>query len=165
MRKNSILAKVLMLCVLSSGTMAVGTVYANQIDNERGQHKAQSWRKNLTDEQRKEIRSLREVSQERTRGIKEQLFVKKQELKALQNATNPDVSAVKSVAEEMVSLRSQMHQERKNLAFSIDKALGLEPGTTFQRMGQGRKFAENGRGKGRHGKNNQRKQQHRMGVE
>ncbi len=158
MKKNSILAKALVICVLSTGIMASNAVHAAQMDNERGQKKEQSWRKNLTDAQRKEIRSLREASREKTQPLKEQIFVKKQELKALQNATNPDVRLVKSVAEDIVNLRSQIQQEHKNLGFSIDKALGLEPGTTAQRMQKGRKFAENHKrggqrnGGSRHGK-------------
>ncbi len=93
---------------------------------------------NITDEQRQEARKLVEQAQEKMSLIKQQLFVKHEELKALQNAATPDVKAVSQKATEISQLEQSLATERKTLGEAIDKALGLEPGThSFGRHGKG----------------------------
>ncbi len=84
---------------------------------------------NITDEQRQQARALVEKAQESMGVLKQQLFIKHEELRALQNAATPDVSAVSKKATEITQLQNKLTDERKALGVAIDKALGLEPGT------------------------------------
>ncbi len=83
----------------------------------------------ITDAQRQEARALVEKAQEKLMPLKQQLFVKHQELEALQGAATPDVAAVSQKAQEIVTLQQSIADERKALGQAIDKVLGLEPGT------------------------------------
>ncbi len=98
----------------------------------------------ITDAQRKEARMLVEKAQSTMLPLKQQMFIKHEELKALQNAATPDVTAVSKKATEITELQQKIAAERKALGMAIDKALGLEPGThNFDGKGYGK-----GHGKG-----------------
>ncbi len=128
---------VLALMLLTGGIFAVDTANAKGCPmmndcpmmhgGKHGKHNSQE--SNITDEQRKEARMLVEKAQESMAPMKQQLFVKEQELEALQNAATPDVSAVSKKATEIVELRQKIKDAKKDLGIAIDKALGLEPGT------------------------------------
>ena len=100
---------------------------------------------NLTPEQRQKMNVIMEEAHTRLTPLRDQIYVKHQEMKALQNATNPDVKAVSQKATEITALREKMRAERKALGDRIDKELGLEPGThNFD--GYGHKGARGGHG-------------------
>ncbi len=103
----------------------------------------------ITDAQRKEARMLVEKAQSTISPLKQQLFVKNQELQALQNAATPDVSAVSKKATEIVELQQKLMNEKKALGDAIDKALGLEPGT-HNFSGHGGHGTGKGSGHGNH---------------
>lgn len=84
---------------------------------------------NMTPEQREKMRVIMSESDAKLTPLRDQLFIKHQELKALQNATNPDVKAVGQKANEINTLREQLRKERAALGDRIDKELGLDPGT------------------------------------
>ncbi len=83
----------------------------------------------ITPEQKKAARDLVIQSREEKKDIEDQIFVKKNELKALHNASYPNVEAIGKKASEITELRKKMRDSRKKLGQDIDKALGLEPGT------------------------------------
>ena len=66
--------------------------------------------------------------------LRDKLFVKRQELRALQNAANPDVKAVSQTASEINSLRDQMRKERNDLKKRLEKEVGL---TTYRNGNSG----------------------------
>jgi len=63
-----------------------------------------------------------EKFQDKVRPLREQLFVKSQELQALQNATNPDVDDVKKVSNDIVDIEQKIMKERKAFNNSMEKA-------------------------------------------
>ena len=58
--------------------------------------------------------------------MQQALFVKHQELKALQNATNPDVKAVGKTATELAQLFSKLKAEREAFDEKIKKDFGVK---------------------------------------
>ena len=58
--------------------------------------------------------------------MQQSLFVKHQELKALQNATNPDVKAVGKTATELAQLFSKLKAEREAFDEKIKKDFGVK---------------------------------------
>ncbi len=121
------------LTLLASGTVYTSNAHAYGCPcggghgGGHGSHMAEH--SNITDAQRQEARKLVEQSQSKMAPLKQQLFIKHEELKALQNAATPDVKAVAQKATEITELQQKLATERNNLGQAIDKALGLEPGT------------------------------------
>lgn len=58
--------------------------------------------------------------------LQQSLFVKHQELKALQHASNPDVKAVSKTATELVQLFSKVKSEREAFGDKIIKDFGVK---------------------------------------
>ena len=83
----------------------------------------------ISPEQQQKVQALFADAETRLQPLRDKLFVKKHELRALENATNPDVAAVAKKAEEITAIRAQMRQERMDLGTKLDKELGLKPGT------------------------------------
>ncbi len=157
--KTKIIIPALALTLLSGSILTASDAEARGCPYSGGGHGGNYMHDtNITDEQREAARALVTASQKKTAPIKEQLFVKNQELEALQNAATPDVEAVKKVANEVVELRKQLRTERDNLGLEIDKALGLPAGTHALNgygHGNGNGHGKNkGHGKG-HGMKNQ----------
>ena len=100
----------------------------------------------LSPEQRAKMRTLVQEADTKLRPLREQLYVKREEMRALQNAATPDVKAVGQKAQEINTLREQMHKERQALGDRIDKELGLEPGT-HNFSGYGHKGGHGGQGR------------------
>ncbi len=121
---------VVALVLLAGGVFAVSEAEARgcpMMGHGGKHHEAQA--SSISDAQRKEARALVDTAQDKIAPLKQQLFVKEQELQALHNASTPDVAAVSKKATEIVELRQQIASERKALGQAIDKALGLEAGT------------------------------------
>lgn len=83
----------------------------------------------LTPEQRKQVNAVVQESHAKMQPLRDQIFVKREELRAMQQATNPDVTAVGKKAQEINVLREQLRKERMALGEKLDKALGLPEGT------------------------------------
>ncbi len=56
--------------------------------------------------------------------VKDQMFIKRQELRALQNASNPDIAAVRATATEMLQLRKQIGQMHETMTQRLEKEVG-----------------------------------------
>ena len=56
--------------------------------------------------------------------VKDQMFIKRQELRALQNASNPDIVAVRATATEMLQLRKQLGQMHDTMTQRLEKEVG-----------------------------------------
>ncbi len=124
----------------------------------------------ISEDQRKAARALVDAAHDTFAHLKHEMFIKKNELKALHNSAFPDVNAVSAKAKEITELRVKMQQEQVKLGEAIDKALGLEPGThNFKRGMHGAKMGgcmsgHMGRGhdmKGMKGKDGHEKGGHR----
>lgn len=102
---------------------------------------------NLSPEQRTKVNALVQETQTKMQSTRDQLFVKHEELQALQQASTPDVNAVSKKAQEINILREQMNKERTALGQKIDKELGLPEGTHAS-MGGGYGYGRGGRGYG-----------------
>ncbi len=147
--KSKIIIPALVLTILAGGTFAAHEASARGCPSGHGMYMENS---NITDEQRTAARNLVEESQKVITPIKEKMFVKKQELEALKNASNPDVAAVTKTSNELVELRRQLREEKDKLGEAIDKALGLEPGThKFGNQGYGKGHGGYGKGHGQGG--------------
>ena len=70
----------------------------------------------MTPEQRQKMEAAFTKYAEKMQPLEDQLFVKKQELKALQNAPQPDVNAVGAKAQEIVKLRRELDTLRREMA-------------------------------------------------
>lgn len=91
----------------------------------------------LNDEQQAKVNALMTESEAKVRPLHDQLFVKNQELQALQNASSPDMKAVNAKAMEINDLREQIRKERAGLGKKLDTTLGLKPGTHGNMGGYG----------------------------
>ncbi len=147
MNKSAIACSALVLVLFAGGMWGVAEADARGCPYMGGAHGSMH-QYNITDEQRAQAQALVEAAQEKMRPLRDQNFVKKQELEALKNAANPDVQAVVKTAQEIVALREQLRVEKEKLGDALDKALGLPEGT--HNMGHGMKHGDGyGRGEGR----------------
>lgn len=64
----------------------------------------------------------------RMEPLRDQIFVKRQELRALRNAGNPDVQQVRQTAEELVKLHNQMADLHDEMMDKIAKEVGFPDG-------------------------------------
>lgn len=78
----------------------------------------------LSPEQRAKYSALIDEYAPKMRPVRDQIFVKRQELAALRNAANPDVKAVRVAAEELVALQNQMTQLHRELGARLEKEVG-----------------------------------------
>lgn len=60
----------------------------------------------------------------RMEPLRDQIFVKRQELRALRNAGNPDVQQVRQAAEELVKLHNQMADLHDEMMDKISQEIG-----------------------------------------
>jgi Spy/CpxP family protein refolding chaperone len=74
-----------------------------------------SMRHPLSPEARKQARAIAEEMRAKFEQINGALFVKRHQLRALENAANPDVKAVGECATEIVQLRQERRVLRKEL--------------------------------------------------
>ncbi len=68
----------------------------------------------LSDKQKEDIKALRVSNMKEIRGLKDQMDIKRAELKALQNAENADLNAINKKIEEKAAIRTQI--EKKSAA-------------------------------------------------
>ena len=106
---------------------------------------------NATPEQREKARAIMQEAETKMQPMRDQMFIKREELRAMQNAATPDTKAVAQKASEINTLRDQMRKERVALGEKLDKELGLEPGThSFGGYGHGG-YGHGGYGHGSYG--------------
>ena len=75
----------------------------------------------LTPEQIAQFDDVLKTYNKKIEPTQQSLFVKNQELKALQNAANPDIKAVSKTATEVVQLQSTLKNEREAFEEKIKK--------------------------------------------
>ena len=90
----------------------------------RGHWDGYGYGRGLSPEQRAKYSALIDEFAPKMRPIRDQIFVKRQELSALRNAANPDVKAVRSTAEELVKLQDQMADLHNELGRRLEKEVG-----------------------------------------
>ena len=78
----------------------------------------------LTPEQRQKYRDIVADYAKKMEPVKDQMFIKRQELRALQNAANPDIPAVRAAATELLQLRKQLCQMHEEMTQQIEKEVG-----------------------------------------
>lgn len=75
----------------------------------------------------------------RMEPLRDQIFVKRQELRALRNASNPDVQQVRQTAEELVKLHNQMADLHDEMMDKISKEIGYPDGPAPRPGKEGKK--------------------------
>ncbi|MBQ7456226.1 MAG: periplasmic heavy metal sensor [Desulfovibrio sp.] len=80
----------------------------------------------ITAEQRAKYYALMDEYEPRLRELKDQLFIKKQELEALKKANQPDVNQVRAVATEIVKLQNAKRDLQKVINNRIAKECGIQ---------------------------------------
>ena len=80
--------------------------------------------RNLPQEKRDAFAKIVNDYSPRMEALRDQIFVKRQELKALQNATNPDVAQVRQTADELVKLHNQMADLHNEMGDRLSKEVG-----------------------------------------
>ncbi len=157
MKKSTIACSALVLALFAGGLWSAADAEARGCPYMGGGH-GSMYHSNITDEQRAAAQALVDAAQDKMRPLRDQSFVKKQELEALKNAANPDVQAVSKTAQELVALREQLRAAQENLGVALDKALGLPEGTHSLGKGghgEGRGYGRghgNGHGSGHDGR-------------
>jgi zinc resistance-associated protein len=81
---------------------------------------------NLTAEQSAEIQTLRDGYLKEVEPLQEQLYAKRQELRALWLTENPDQAAISAKQKEMADLQTQLRDKATNLGLEVRKALTSE---------------------------------------
>ena len=123
MKKLKTTIPLMVLILLAGNTFDVGSAEAKSCNNNN------ECCNNITNEQRKDARDIMDKAYETLSPIRRQLFIKGQELKALQNASAPDIQAVSQKASEISELREKFINTKEEFAKEFDKVLGLAPGT------------------------------------
>ncbi len=82
----------------------------------------------LTSEQQNKYTKIVQDYAKRMDSIQDQIFVKRQELRALRNATNPDVKTVRETATELTKLNKQLDDLHDEMAQRIEKEVGTPAG-------------------------------------
>lgn len=76
----------------------------------------------LSPEERAQFAKIVDDFRAKADPLRDELFVREAELKALQNAPEPDVNAVSGKAKEVVKLRNQIKELRAQLVNDLEKA-------------------------------------------
>lgn len=90
-----------------------------------GYHMEQAYT-SLSPEKRTQFDTMLQDLRTKMTPLRDALYVKKQELHALQNAANPDVNAVSKTATEITNLRNKMRTEHENFVQKVEKELGIK---------------------------------------
>lgn len=88
---------------------------------------------NLTDTQSKKIEALRVAHQKEVQKIKNQMDIKRAELKALQTADKPDMSAINKKIEERSVLRTDLEKKRAQYKQDVRALLTDEQKLAFDK--------------------------------
>lgn len=73
----------------------------------------------LTEKQKSEIKTLRTAYQKDAQQVKNQMGIKRAELKALQQVENPDMDAINKKIEERAALRTELEKKTASYKQSI----------------------------------------------
>ena len=79
----------------------------------------------MSDAQRAKFDKIMEEFAPRMEQLRDSIYVKRQELRALENATNPDVKAVREAATEMARLRNEMADLHDALGDKLAAEVGV----------------------------------------
>ena len=79
----------------------------------------------MSDAQRAKFDKIMEEFAPRMEQLRDSIYVKRQELRALENATNPDVKAVREAATEMTRLRNEMADLHDALGDKLAAEVGV----------------------------------------
>ena len=82
----------------------------------------------MSDAQRAKFDKIMEEFAPRMEQLRDSIYVKRQELRALENATNPDVKAVREAATEMARLRNEMADLHDALGDKLAAEVGVPEG-------------------------------------
>lgn len=82
----------------------------------------------MSDAQRAKFDKIMEEFAPRMEQLRDSIYVKRQELRALENATNPDVKAVREAATEMTRLRNEMADLHDALGDKLAAEVGVPEG-------------------------------------
>ncbi len=139
MKKMTLVIPVVAIALLSGA--AFSKVQAESEPKVTTSQKVQEKKRSpeFTAQQTAEARKLVEAHSEKMQPLKCDMYVKMQELKALQNAANPDVAAVSQKATEISQVRVKMQSAKHDMGLALDKAMDLEPGTHNMRNFLGKK--------------------------
>jgi zinc resistance-associated protein len=96
---------------------------------------------NLTEEQRAEMKELREEFHQDIAGLREQMQAKSEALRTLLDGADPDPEEAKALQKEMSGLMADMAQHRIDFILEAKK---IAPEATFR--GWGRRFSRQGPG-------------------
>ncbi len=94
----------------------------------RGHHGYGFGYRAMSPEQRAAFDKIINEYSPRMEPLRDQIFVKRQELRALRNASNPDVKLVRQTAEELVKLHNQMADLHDEMMDKISKEVGYPDG-------------------------------------
>lgn len=81
-------------------------------------------RGDFTPEQRQKYREIVAEYAKKMEPVKDQMFIKRQELRALENAASPDIPAVRAAATELLQLRKQLGQMHEEMTQRLEKEVG-----------------------------------------
>lgn len=82
----------------------------------------------MSDEQRAKFDNILKEFSPRMEELRDNIFVKQQELRALQNATSPDVNAVRAAAADLTRLRNEMADLHDALGDKLAAEVGVPEG-------------------------------------
>jgi Spy/CpxP family protein refolding chaperone len=101
---------------------------------------------NVSPEQAKNLEQLRQKNWEETKGLREELFSKQQELSTLYAQPNPDQKAIDKLQKETFDLTQQLRE--KNFAFHQEASKIAPEFHGRYGYGKGRYYADPGWGRG-----------------
>lgn len=93
---------------------------------------------NLTADQTAKMDALRDNHQKEVQPLRDKMFAKRSELRALWLEANPDPGKINAAQKEVQALRNQMEEKRTAFRFSALNLLTPEQKTEFQKSYQAR---------------------------
>lgn len=131
MKKKTLMSAVLAAAIVASGLLA-GQACANPQADESGNRPSYH---SLSPEKQKQYDAIVKEFKEKTQVLRDKLQAKQIEIDTFARSTNPNPEAVARVAQEIVSLRKELRNERRAMAERISKETGLKLPVRHDRPG------------------------------
>lgn len=136
--KQISLVMLLSIFVFAASTVKAQAPKAEQVNRGDG---IENFITDLTDQQKTEVEKLRVAHMKEAQQIKNQMDIKRAELKALQTVENPDMDAINKKIEEKAALRTELEKKGAEHKQAVRNIL-----TNDQRVIYDQKMARHGNG-------------------
>jgi zinc resistance-associated protein len=136
MKKNIIIGMVAVfaLALVASATLA-GPGFGRGMGNGPGYGVSPA--SNLTSEQSSKIQAIQQKNLTEITPLREQLYVKRTELRTLWTSQNPDQAQIKALQQDMLDINAQLQEKATNARLEMNKILTKDQQAQLNSYGPG----------------------------